>query len=206
MTREPSGSSSPVALARPRSGGERRGAEEGGRSATPAPALLSYCATASPAPPGRTPQRALRTCRARAGPAPDPGSPPIAPGARRARRGRGLGEGTPGARGSPASAARGCHTWRAPASHPFPLTPGCAPCHLPPLSRAPKPQPSLPPIPSISVPNPPRPAPAVVTPGKEEGRMFVPWLKVTGESEDVNPEKSSPGISPAGQQRRRLPG
>lgn len=79
---ERSGPSSPAALARPRSGGERRGAGEGGRSATPAPARLSYCATASPAPPGRTPQRALRTCRGRAGPARDPSSPPTAaPGA-----------------------------------------------------------------------------------------------------------------------------
>lgn len=28
--------------------------------------------------------------------------------------------------------------------------------------------------------------------------MFVPWLKVTGESEDVDPERASPSISPAG--------
>lgn len=58
--------------------GSAEGAGEGGRSATPAPARLSYCATASPAPPRRTPQRALRTCPVRAGPVTDPGSPPTA--------------------------------------------------------------------------------------------------------------------------------
>lgn len=42
-------------------GGEREGGK--GRSAAPAPALLSYCATASAPRPGSTPQRALRTCR-----------------------------------------------------------------------------------------------------------------------------------------------
>lgn len=43
----------------------RSGAGEGGLSAAPDPAPLSYCATALPAPLGRTRQRAPRTCRAR---------------------------------------------------------------------------------------------------------------------------------------------
>lgn len=82
-------------------------------------------------------QAALRRRR----PAPGALEARRAPGARRARRARrgwGLGEETPGARGSSAPAARGCHTWRAPASHPFPLTPGCAPCPLPTSAARPK--------------------------------------------------------------------
>lgn len=52
---------------RPRTGGrggKLGGGRDGGkgRSAAPAPALLSYCATASAPRPGSTPQRALGTC------------------------------------------------------------------------------------------------------------------------------------------------
>lgn len=119
---------------------------------------------------------------------------------------RGLRESTPGARGPEAPAARGCHTWRAPASHPGPFSPGCTPCPPSPPPCAPKFQSSPPPIPSISVafpPPPPPPASTVVTPAREESRMFAPWLNVTGEREEVDPEKASPSIPPAQHQRGR---
>lgn len=46
--------------------------------------------------------------------------------------------------------------------------------------------------------------PTIVTPLREKGRMFVPWLKVKGVSEEVNPEKGNP-IIPATQPQRRHP-
>lgn len=83
--------------------GSAEGAGAAGRSATPAPARLSYCATASPAPPGRTPQRAQRTCPVRAGPAGDPGSPPTAaPSA----------ESTGSTENTPRAGAERRNTWR----------------------------------------------------------------------------------------------
>lgn len=155
----------PCVAARAVAGGRARGGEGGnGRSAAPAPALLSYCATASAPRPGSTLQLALRTCPSPKGQSCTRVSAP--PNPPRSLHGQwspstqwphGLREHlTP--RGSNG------RTWLSYLEHPClaPLRPPCPGSTLPSRSplppSAPKSQPSSFPTRSISVPHPP-PAP-----------------------------------------------